>query len=46
MKITSNLSKNLSKLSYLKLKENLVLIPGANPGPLSLCGTNIFLIGN
>ena len=33
------------KTVFTKLKPNILLVPGFNPGPLTLAGTNTYIIG-
>ena len=34
------------RIAYQYLRDYLVLIPGENPSQMSLCGTNVFMIGH
>ena len=34
------------RIAYQYLRDYLVLIPGENPGQMSLIGTNVYMIGH
>jgi len=38
--------KKVAEYPYNYLRDYIIHIPGENPGPTSLCGTNCFLLGH
>ena len=37
---------NIAQFAYKYLRDYLVFIPGENPSQMSLCGTNVFMLGH